>query len=485
MRRALGLLGALWLAGCSMATPLPEAAPPEAAPPEAAPAPSGPGAFATRVERDREALPGALPADPLGAAAVVACYRELGSPLWRLLAADIAPRLIGPLADPAPSVRRAAAEALAGLGNAATSALPALRANLADPDPGVRRATASCLGAIGPEASSAVAELSALLRRTDEAETSAAHALGRIGGRDAALALVRRVEQGSASAQDGREAAVSALGWAGLPADLAVPCLLRALTKESLALESVVALRHRRARGSEVVAALTEALARAGTATAPGWRARPLRLQLLLALGEQGGAAGSRGPARDARRRDAELAATRELRRQLAALDEELQCAAASALVRLLPVSERGAPLALLLGRLDHGQEPGVRAAGVLAALEACGELARAAAPALRRLLEEEPDYALARTLLAVSPADGERAVPAFVRELQRPDPVFVSIAAALPGDRQAEAARRLGELGRRALAALPALRAMWNDDRIDVRRAVRAAVARIAAPLW
>lgn len=95
-------------------------------------------------------------------------------------AEKIAVREVGEIFVPQPNARRAAAEALARLGE---PGIPALIDALSDPNADVRRYAADGLAVIGPSAQTAVGSLIRLLEDDpDEAvRESAARALGQIG----------------------------------------------------------------------------------------------------------------------------------------------------------------------------------------------------------------------------------------------------------------------------------------------------------------
>jgi CRP/FNR family cyclic AMP-dependent transcriptional regulator len=103
---------------------------------------------------------GALPDDPEAAAVLEEMWRD-PRPEFRVAAIGVLGRTgrdhgqaLAALADPAPSVRRAAAEALAA-SHSARSVEP-LVAALADPDPAVEAAAAAALARIGPPARDAL-----------------------------------------------------------------------------------------------------------------------------------------------------------------------------------------------------------------------------------------------------------------------------------------------------------------------------------------
>lgn len=69
------------------------------------------------------------------------------------------PSLVEALKSPDPNMRQQAADTLARIGPAASSAVPALTALLDDPDPRVKKSAVRALGQIGPAAATAVPSL--------------------------------------------------------------------------------------------------------------------------------------------------------------------------------------------------------------------------------------------------------------------------------------------------------------------------------------
>ncbi len=98
-------------------------------------------------------------------------------------AASASPQLVAALSDPSPTVRAAAAAALAQVGSHNTAAaVTALAGALSDPAPEVRDLAAVALGSMGPKAAPAVPELAhALNDPVDYVRAPAADALGAIG----------------------------------------------------------------------------------------------------------------------------------------------------------------------------------------------------------------------------------------------------------------------------------------------------------------
>ncbi len=69
------------------------------------------------------------------------------------------PALVEALQSPDPNLRQQAADTLARIGPAASTAVPALTALLDDPDPRVKKSAVRALGQIGPAAATAVPSL--------------------------------------------------------------------------------------------------------------------------------------------------------------------------------------------------------------------------------------------------------------------------------------------------------------------------------------
>lgn len=115
--------------------------------------------------------------------------------------------------DPEPTLRAAAARALAELGPSARSAGPALAHALEDPDAEARRAAAVALGHVG--AHEAIPALRGALRR---GEAEAARALGQLSAREAREDLITALDDPRVGA-----VAAEALGAIGDPA--AIPAI--------------------------------------------------------------------------------------------------------------------------------------------------------------------------------------------------------------------------------------------------------------------
>ena len=131
------------------------------------------------------------------------------------------PGLLAALRDAEEDVRRAAAEALGEIGDAA--AVPGLLAALRDADADVRREAAWALGRIGDAA--AVPGLLAALRDADaDVRWAAAAALGRIGDAAAVLGLVAALRDADERVREAAAWALRKIGDAAV-----VPGLLAAL----------------------------------------------------------------------------------------------------------------------------------------------------------------------------------------------------------------------------------------------------------------
>ena len=107
--------------------------------------------------------------------------------------------------------------------------------------------------------------------------------------------------------------------------------------------------------------------------------------------------------------------------------------------------------------------------------LQELGPEAKAAAPALQKLLQSKDELVQitgAHALVAVDPANPENAklvVPVMTAALKNPLPFI-----------RGEAAMTLGDLGKAAATALPALEAAANDDDEGVRAVAVEAVKKI-----
>ncbi len=141
-------------------------------------------------------------------------------------------RLLTLCLDTDPQVRRAAAEALGGLGPAAAPALDRLLELTRDADEDVRREAAEALRGLGPAAAPALDRLLELTRDADEdVRWLAARALGGLGAA-AAPALDRLLELTRDEVRWVREAAAKALGGLGPAAAPALDRLLE-LTRDA------------------------------------------------------------------------------------------------------------------------------------------------------------------------------------------------------------------------------------------------------------
>jgi HEAT repeat protein len=139
------------------------------------------------------------------------------------------PALTAALAHADPAVRRAAAWALRYLGREAAPAVGKLAAALRDPKAEVRNAAAQALGAIGPGAASAVPKLVAVLEADpdDNVRSWSANALGHLG--PAAASALPALQKAAGDPRTHHEATL-ALAAVASPA-VAVPVLL-ALAEE-------------------------------------------------------------------------------------------------------------------------------------------------------------------------------------------------------------------------------------------------------------
>jgi HEAT repeat protein len=132
--------------------------------------------------------------------------------------------------DPEPLTRLAAARAVALIDPSNEAAVPRLVGALAGKTAGVRKKAAECLGDLGPGAASAVPDLVRAVTDPDPGVRWAAiDALGQVGAKAAAAVpvLVEALKSG-----DTRPAAIDALGLIGPKAQTAVPDLERLLKGE-------------------------------------------------------------------------------------------------------------------------------------------------------------------------------------------------------------------------------------------------------------
>jgi HEAT repeat protein len=201
--------------------------------------------------------------------AILALGRVLGDPdaSVRLAAAAAmgasgAPEAVGPLLghldDPSASVRAEVAQALARIGDT-TAAVP-LIGKVGDSAPEVRRAVARALGELGDARAT-----SALILRLQDApavKVEALGALGRLGSKDAVVAIAPMLDE--RASPEVRVAAVAALGKIG--SEAAIRTLIKSLASEDAAAKTSAVREALEASGAKAVAPLVAALEQHGNA---------------------------------------------------------------------------------------------------------------------------------------------------------------------------------------------------------------------------
>jgi HEAT repeat protein len=351
-------------------------------------------------------------------------------------------------------LRRRGASFLAGQGEKAAPAVPALIDALADEDAEVRARAGTALALVGE---AAVAPLiKALKDRPDAVRIEAARSLAQLGGRakEAVPDLTAFVADGKADTTLRRECA-TALGALGPAAAPAVPALLAGLADGPMPLRdaSARALGHIGATTAEVVPALTRALRD---------RELPVRCGAATALGQIG------APARGAVPELIILVQTTTLPDSTPVAVGALRSAAAVALGQIGPDAAAAAlPLAEVMKDVNAGL-PLRRAA-----ITALGRLKAGARPALPAFAEmlKAPDLpsdlsrALANGLQAMG-ADGVPTLALAVKEGNR----FT----------RRYAITSLTSLGKDAAAALPALEAAAKDMDRSIAAAAERAILHI-----
>jgi HEAT repeat protein len=195
--------------------------------------------------------------------AIVALGRVLGDPdaSVRLAAATAmgasgAPEAVGPLLghldDPSASVRAEVAQALARIGDT-TAAVP-LIGKVGDSAPEVRRAVARALGELGD--ARATSALILRLQDAPQVKVEALGALGRLGSKDAVVAIAPMLDE--RASPEVRVAAVAALGKIG--SEAAVRTLIRSLASEDATAKTSAVRDALEASGPKAVAPLVAAL---------------------------------------------------------------------------------------------------------------------------------------------------------------------------------------------------------------------------------
>ncbi len=420
-------------------------------------------------------------------AAVTAAIGELQEADWQLreraakslgesgdTGSTVVSALTAALQDDDSRVRRAAATALGQLGSKASKSVPSLVGLFDDVDAGVSAAAAAAIGNMGSRASRAVPELSALLSHEDKrVQIAAAEALGKIGPRaeKGAQELGKQLESRDPGV---RIAAAESLGKLGSGASKYSSRLVQLLDD----------------RDAQVRTAASTALVRIGKGAVPPLlrslnKGDPVFLQAAVeTLGDMGSVAVP-GLVKSLQETHGQL-----LERRYAAL----------ALARIGAANRRVIPA--LIESLDD-DKPDIRAA----ALEALGQIGPAAETAVGRLIATSADQgeplevresalaAMARIApadaavnkaLVAAVADGnpgiyKAAVAALVEARARlssgSQPGIAGLVQQLESGSEASrlaAARKLGEYGSFAVAAVPGLTSVLadRDNNLDLRTA-------------
>ncbi len=364
------------------------------------------------------------------------------------------------------------------IGPAAKAAVPALAKVLADERPEVRIQALIALGEIGPDAKPAVAAVAKAM--DDEylsVQYAAAFALGRIGDKAQAAAVEK------AARSDDHFLALLGI-WASARIDpenqektaAAAKALVAGLLDEHENHRIAAARGLLELKAPEVVSKELDAAAaslnesqidRAMDAFAAlGSRVVPRAAELLKDPKRRGRAVqvlGKIGPAA--------APAVPGLVDLLQDQDPKVRTEALFALAAIGPKASAAiAPATAALADTDRDV---MLTAGYF--LQELGPEAKAAAPALRKLLESKDELVRitgAHALLAVDPANPEHAklaVPVMTAALKSPLPFI-----------RGEAAMTLGDLGKAAASALPALEAAMQDDDEGVRAVAAEAVKKI-----
>jgi HEAT repeat protein len=338
--------------------------------------------------------------------------------------------------------------------------------------PAGRYAALNLLGRMGPAAREAVPELVGLLKGNDQhLRQQALVALGNIGGGagEAVPAMTGLLKDANVST---RQAAARALGQVGPAARRAVPELLRALDdKDSNTRQTIVfALRTIRPDGKAVVPRLLEVAKEDQT------YARTAALDLLGEYGPEAAAAVpllldelKRGqqPYNRVRAADAlqRIDPERARKEAVPVLRELLgppaaRVLAAGALLRIEP-GDKDALAACEKALADANYGTRMQAADMIGN---AGAAARGLAPQLRRLLKDPAAnvrVSAAGALWRVTD-DPKEALPVLLALLKEGDPLYV----------RAHAASKLGMMGPRARAAVPALLEAYRSGDANLRGA-------------
>lgn len=437
------------------------------------------GTVPAQIPRLAEALSGtrdlaAAPSAPLWVPLLAECLknRREETRQWALKTL----RKLGPAAAPAvPALVEAlghskmqaqAAAALGEIGPGAREAVPALRAMLQDRSPSLRSAAAQALATIEPApAAGDVAAFAAALRDPDPGQRiAAAIALARLGP-DAAPALPALVEATRDEDSRVRHEAVKALGAMGPGATAAVSASVEALgdqdgTVSAAAASALVKLGPEAAQAAipKLLQRLREGDSADQGAAAPGAPRRPSVFALVQTLVGRDGFSG---------RADARLWVPL-LVELLGSPDPQLRRWAARSIGQI--GAEAAPAVASLLGAMKDGVVDVRREAAN--ALAGIGSEARAAVPALLEAIHDTEgfvDQAAARALAAIDPEVARGVVPGFIEALEAPD-----------AQQRRRAVGLLGSLGPAAAGAVPALVGRLRDEDSEVRRAAVYALGQI-----
>lgn len=375
----------------------------------------------------------------------------------------------------------------------ADTAVPALQIALKDEHQGVREFAAMALGSIGEAAKDALPDLLEMLKDKDDkaAGLRAASAIARIGPEEAVPALIEALNHEDAVV---RRRAASALGRMGhgrsagrIPGSReaveAIPVLIEALKDDddSVVGSAASALGSMGVDAKEAVPALIEVLTEGSGEDA--------RFFVVRALGELGQAGKEAVPV------------LTEL------LDDDhplVRRAAEEALAKMgVDTDDAIGKLLLILSDADEHLQTRAKAAR---ALGQSGPAAKEAIPALIDILDHEQHWVIrgpaARALGMFGP-EAKEAVPALIRAVndEHPwaDPAAAAAAVGMPAPVPAHqlvvlrnkqdgvrstAAWSLGQIGRAAKAALPALENALLDENERIRSTAEEALKKID-PSW
>jgi HEAT repeat protein len=449
------------------------------------------------VPPPRDAVPALLDAlerDRAHAESYVRSLARIGAPN-----PDAVPRLTPLLADPAVRAETAVALIRIDPGHAA-KVMPDLIQDLQASQRQRREATVRALAELGPAAKSAVPVLAGLLRDKELQEVVLA-ALGRIGpaAQEAVPALLTLVQDRSQTNGLLIGQTLIALGPGAIPA-------VAEVLKDPDPVYRFWAASVLAGYGADARAALTPLLTALKDPTSP------VRGAATLAVGQIGAEARDAVPDLMAElmsfetdiRRDAALAlqkigpAAREARRPLleCLLDpnKEVRRFAAWAVGYVDPKYVEAVPI---LEAALYDQYPGVRLAATESLIHIDPPKAKAALPMLHALCRStDPEIRLGAVqgLQEVDPEQAKQALPMLTAELYSenlllrpvaatwlvriaPDQALQAVLALLSSIEERDprvrlqVAQTLGELGKKAREAVPALRRLLQDDVPEVRR--------------